>query len=83
MDKIKYYLWFVYEVIFDQKYNDFISGRIEVHSSEEEYSIKEIRVFTNKDDEFRNWFAIVPKIVDSLDEVLEVEKYINENINTF
>lgn len=81
MKEIKYYLWFVQEIIFDPNRSDYIAGRIEVHSSDEEYSIKEIRVFTNKELEFNEWFKSIPKIVNSLDEVDEVEKYIKTYIN--
>lgn len=79
MKEIKYYLWFVPEIIFDLKDSShYIMGRIEVHSNQQEYPIKEIRIFTDKEVEFNEWFSSIPKIVNSLEEVNEIEEYIKK-----
>lgn len=81
MKENKYYLWFIPEIIFDVNKNNYISGIIEAYSNQEDSPIQEIRVFTNKELEFNEWFSTIPKILNSLEEVEEVEKYINEKIN--
>jgi hypothetical protein len=73
MKEIKYYLWFVPEIMFDPNKSDSIMGKIEIHSNEEEYSIKKINVFTPKKLEFQEWFMTIPKIVNSLEEIDEIE----------
>lgn len=77
MKEIKYYLWFVPEIIFYPNRN-YISGTIEVHSNQQEYPIKEIRISTDKKVEFNEYFSSIPKIVNSLEEVNEIEEYIKK-----
>ena len=78
MKEIKYYLWFVPEIIFYPDRNNYISGTIEVHSNQQEYPIKEIRISTDKKVEFNEYFSSIPKIVNSLEEVNEIEEYIKK-----
>lgn len=78
MKEIKYYLWFVPEIIFHPNKNNYISGKIEVYSNQQEYPFKEIKIFTNKELEFNEWFSTIPKIINSLEEVYEVEEYIKK-----
>lgn len=81
MKETKYYLWFGQDLNFSPILRNYILGRIEVHTNHEPFAIKEIKVFTNKELEFNEWFSTIPKILNSLEEVDKVEKYINEKIN--